>query len=193
MTMLLAVGVICTVAGVLIWPSPWADPRRVAWHERGRAGHGHAGHGRADAAPAHEVAVVAQLIAIALQTGLPVGSAVERACGHCSAELRRDLLPVVSAYERGSEPEVAWSGVPDVWQPIASALVVAGRAGIAPGSLLRTASSAGLRRESVLRESAIGRVSVRLVLPLGAVLLPAFMCTTVIPLVVVMTRGFLGT
>lgn len=62
-----------------------------------------------------------------------------------------------------------------------------------PGSLLRTASSAVLRRESVLRESAIGRVSVRLVLPLGAVLLPAFMCTTVIPLVVVMTRGFLGT
>lgn len=188
MTTLLAVSALCVAGGVVVWPSPWADPRRVTWLERGRAGYA-----RPDpAAPAQEVAIVAQLVAIALQTGLPVGSALERVCGHCAAELRRDLLPVVSAYERGSEPDEAWSAAPDPWQPIASALIVAGRAGVAPGPLLRTASSAVLRRESVLRESAIGRVSVRLVLPLGAVLLPAFMCTTVIPLVIVMTRGFLS-
>jgi hypothetical protein len=62
---------------------------------------------------------------------------------------------------------------------------------VAPGSLLHAAAGAVLRRESVSRESAIAGVSVRLVLPLGLVLLPAFMCTTVLPLLLVLARGYL--
>lgn len=187
MTLLSTFAGALTLAGVLSWPAPWSDPRRVLWLERGASRRG------CDTVPASasEVATVAQLMAIALRTGLPVSGALERVAGYCTAELRADLLPVVAAYERGAAPEDAWRAVPDLWSPITAALAVADRAGVAPGSLLLTASRAVLRRESVLRESAIGRVGVRLVLPLGAVLLPAFMCTTVVPLLIVMTTDFL--
>ena len=71
---------------------------------------------------------------------------------------------------------------------VSTALTVAARAGVPPGPLLATAARDLLRREGETQEAAIGRVGVRLVLPLGLVLLPAFMCTTVLPLVLVMTR-----
>ena len=71
---------------------------------------------------------------------------------------------------------------------MSTALTVAARAGVPPGPLLATAARDLLRREGETQEAAIGRVGVRLVLPLGLVLLPAFMCTTVLPLVLVMTR-----
>lgn len=187
MTALLVLAVTCAIGGVLLWPSPWADPRQAYWRERSRATRP-----RGDnPALAQELAITAQQLAIALQSGIPVVTALERVAAHCAPELRRHVMPVVTAYERGVEPEAAWRAAPGVWQPIATAFTVAGRAGVAPGPLLRTAAGAVLRRESEHRESAIGRVSVRLVLPLGAVLLPAFMCTTVIPLVIVMSQGFL--
>lgn len=188
MSLWAVVGGTVTLLGILGWPSPWADPRRPFWLERVTS---RRGEGPVPAA-AHEVATGALLLSIALRSGLPVAAALERVADRLPAELRADLLPVLSAYERGCEPAEAWRGVPDPWAPVAAALVVAERAGVAPSSLLLTASDAVRRRESVLRESEIGRVGVRLVLPLGAVLLPAFMCTTVVPLVVVMTEGFLG-
>lgn len=187
--MLLGLGLVLACAAVVVWPSAWADPRSVLWRERPGARH------RAGdrASPAADVAVAALLLVIALRTGLPVVMALERVAGHCRPDIARDLLRVVTAYERATDPPSdAWAGVPDIWQPIAAAMAVASRAGVAPGPLLRTAADAILRRESVTQEAAIGRVSVRLVLPLGLVLLPAFMGTTVVPLILVMTEGHLA-
>lgn len=183
---LLGAGIGLVLAATLIWPSPWADPRRVLWSERP---------GLADEpspALAQDVAVAAQLMSLALRTGLPVHAALDRVMAHCSAELVRDLSPVITGYERGLEPAQAWARAPVIWQPVGAAFVAASRAGLPPSPLLLTASRSVLRHESVVRESAIGRVTVRLVLPLGTVLLPAFMFTTVIPLIVFMTRDFLG-
>lgn len=188
--MVLGVGLALVCVGVLVWPSAWADPRSVLWRERSRAWL------RADddASPAGDVAVAALLLVIALRTGLPVVAALERVAGHCRVDIARDLLGVVTAYERaGDRPETAWTRGPDSWQPIAAAMTVASRAGVAPGPLLRAAARATLRRESVAQEAAIGRVTVRLVLPLGLVLLPAFMGTTVLPLILVMTKDYVGT
>lgn len=187
MTVLLGGGLGLVLAATLIWPSPWADPRTVRWSERhdtSRRPH--------RPALAHEVAVAAQLMSLALRTGLPVHTALERVVTHCSPDLVHDLMPVITGYERGLEPEHAWARAPTVWQPVKAAFVAASRAGLPPGPLLLTASRSVLRREIVARESAIGRVTVRLVLPLGAVLLPAFMFTTVIPLIAFMTRDFVG-
>lgn len=186
MTMLLGVGVGLVVASALVWPSPWADPRTVLWPER-------CGDARSPHHPAlaQEVAVAAQLMSLALRTGLPVHAALERVVTHCSPELVHDLMPVVTGYERGLEPAHAWARAPAIWEPVGGAFVVAARAGLPPSSLLLTASRSVLRHESAAREAAIGRVTVRLVLPLGAVLLPAFMLTTVTPLVVFMTRDFI--
>jgi Flp pilus assembly protein TadB len=186
---LLGLGLALACAGVAVWPSSWADPRSALWRERPGV---RRLTGDRDS-PATDVAVAALLLLIALRTGLPVVMALERVAGHCRPDIARDLLRVVTAYERAVDPPSdAWTGMPDIWQPIAAAMAVASRAGVAPGRLLRTAANAILRRESVTQETAIGRVSVRLVLPLGLVLLPAFMGTTVVPLVLVMTQGHLG-
>lgn len=180
-----ALALLAVLTGSVLWPSPWADPRTALW--RGSRVRPHP-----TAASMTAVAVAAQLLVIALRAGLPLGPAVARVAGHVPPELARDLAPVVDAYDRGEDSLAAWSETPRVWAPVASAMTVAERAGIAPAALLLGAAATILRRESAAREASIGRVSVRLVLPLGLALLPAFMCTTVVPLVIVMTSGSLA-
>lgn len=178
-------GLTAVCAGVLLWPSRWADPRRLEWREHARARTPTA----AQQSPASDVALAALLLVVALRTGLPVVLAVERVAAQLRADLAADLLTVVTAYERGLDEGCdPWAGLPEIWQPVAAAMAVAHQAGVAPGSLLQTAADAIARRESVAQESAIGRVSIALVLPLGLVLLPAFMGTTVLPLLLVMTQ-----
>lgn len=183
--LLLALATVMALVGVALWPPAWADPRNASWWERARAVAG-------DPVPAAEVAVAAHLIAIALRAGLPVSTALEEVAVQSPGDIARDLSAVIGGYERRDDPALAWRAAPPVWQPVAAALTVAGRAGVAPGPLLLAAAVAILRRESSAQEAALGRVSIRLVLPLGLTLLPAFMCTTVIPLVLVMTRGYLA-
>lgn len=183
--MSLALALSLVLAGSVLWPSPWADPRSVVWREgRGRQTH--------SAASMAAVAVSAQLMVITVRAGLPIGTAISQVALHLPRELARDLAPVTDAYEHGDDSAQAWRSALPVWGPVAAAMTVAERAGVAPAALLLGAATTILRRESVARESSIGRVSVRLVLPLGVALLPAFMCTTVIPLVIAMTAGFLG-
>lgn len=181
-------GLVLACAGVLLWPSGRADPRTVMW--RGCAVPRGPSPGQDSAAT--DVAVVALLLVIALRTGLPIVAALERVAAQCRPDIAADLLMVVTAYER--DPDRAhevWDRLPACWQPIAGALRVASRAGVAPGSLLGSAARTIQRRESVIQESAIGRVGVRLVVPLGTLLLPAFMATTVLPLVLAMTGDHL--
>jgi type II secretory pathway component PulF len=181
-------GLLLAAAGVVLWPSPWADPGRALWWEARQS----QAAALSPPARASDVAVAARLLVITLRAGLPLTEAVRRAADHCPTELARDLLRVVSAYDRTpDDPVRAWQSAPDIWSPIAAAMAVSQQAGVAPGSLLHAAAGAVLRRESVSRESAIAGVSVRLVLPLGLVLLPAFMCTTVLPLLLVLARGYL--
>lgn len=181
-----AIGPVLMLVGVICWPSPWADPRRPLWWEQVCAA------SRDRPAAAAEAAVTAHLLAIALRAGLPVATALERVAEESPRDIARDLWAVIGAYERHGDTGAAWAGTPAVWQPVTAALTVAGESGVAPGPLLLAASGAILRRESAAQEAAIGRASVRLVLPLGVALLPAFMCTTVVPLVLLMTRGYLG-
>ncbi|MDO5503340.1 MAG: type II secretion system F family protein [Actinomycetia bacterium] len=176
---LLVTAVVLCAAGLISWPGPARDPRLG----RGSGEIGQLG---------SEAAIAAHLIAVVLKTGVPVSLAVQRAAGELRGDIGRDLFSVVTASERGVAPEQAWSTMPELWEPVAAALIVASRAGVPPSDLLVTAAGAMLRRESAARESAIARAGVRLVLPLGAVLLPAFMCTTVVPVVLAMTRGHFG-
>ena len=184
---MLGLGLVLAVTGVIVWPPVEVDPRAAPWRA------GSAARARERESRASEVAVAALLLVIALSTGLPVATALERVAAHCGADIAADLLRVVTAYDRdGARPLEAGAAAPPRRQPGAAATAGASRAGVAPGPLLRTAAGAILRRESVSQEAAIGRVSVRLVLPLGLVLLPAFMGTTVLPLVLVMTQGYLA-
>ena len=185
---MLIAGLVLATIGVLLWPAPWTDPRSALWRA---PVHRHARQAESLDSPATDVAIAARLLAIALATGVPIQSALAAVAAHSAPDVCRDLHRVLGAEARGADTRAAWSALPDIWDPVAAALTVATEAGVAPSPLLRAAATAILRKESAAREAAIGRVSVRLVLPLAGLLLPAFMCTTVVPLILVMTRGYL--
>jgi pilus assembly protein TadC len=99
---------------------------------------------------------------------------------------------VAAALRWGASDDEAWTSVDPVWSGAARAVAIAHRAGIPPGPLLLAAADE-LRRASLEQvELAAARVGVRLVAPLGLVLLPAFCLTTVVPLVVALGRQMLG-
>ena len=183
----LVLGLLLVAVGAALWPGAQRrpGPSRGAW-DGSRSQPDGQGHGDGVAT---DVALAAQILVVALRTGLPVASALERVAEHSGPHVAADLQRVLRGYARHpDEPALAWASAPDIWRPVCTALTVAARAGVPPGPLLSTAAADLLRREAEAHEAAIGRVGVRLVLPLGLVLLPAFMCTTVLPLVLVMTR-----
>jgi pilus assembly protein TadC len=148
--------------------------------------------GSATRASVNEVTEALVLLALAYRSGLPTCDVLEAVSARSSEVVARDLRQVSAALRWGaSEPE-AWACVDERWAPAARAVALAGRAGIAPGPLLlRSAddlSSAELERLEV----SAAKVAVRLVLPLGLVLLPAFVLTTVVPIIAALARQVLS-
>lgn len=142
-----------------------------------------------------DVATVMVLLAVALRSGCGATEAVEAvadvhegAGGPVPAQLRS----VAAALRWGVAPAAAWAAADPGWERVATVLAVAARAGTAPGpSLLRAARD--LRADEAGRvEVAAARVGVHLVAPLGLVFLPAFVLTTLVPVVLALGRRVLG-
>lgn len=130
-----------------------------------------------------QVATAIVLLALAFRSGLPTTSVLDAAARHVSDTTARDLRQVATALLWGATPDEAWASVDERWASAARAIRVASAAGVPPGPVLLRAAE-DLRRDAGERaESAVARAGVRLVLPLGLVLLPAFCLTTVVPLV----------
>jgi len=91
----------------------------------------------------------------------------------------------------GSAEDRAWYEVPARWGAVRRALDLAGRAGVPPAGLL-TAGAGDLREDQRADlEARAARLSVHLVLPLGLAFLPAFVLTTVVPVVLALATGLL--
>ena len=149
-----------------------------------------------DEAPTQdEVASALVLLALAYRSGLPtwrVLEAVAEAMTPVGHLVVRDLRQVAAALRWGASDDEAWASVGAVWSGAGRAVAIAHRAGIAPGPLLLTAAD-DLRRAALEQvELAAARVGVRLVAPMGLVLLPAFLLTTVVPLVLALGRQMLN-
>jgi hypothetical protein len=112
-------------------------------------------------------AVVADLVAALLWSGLPPGGALEVV--HRAAD------------ELGL-------GLPAGLEPVREAMALAEATGLAPAGLVRSAAAEQRRREAAAAEVAARRLAVLAVLPMGLLLLPAFVLLTVAPLVL----GLLG-
>jgi hypothetical protein len=69
------------------------------------------------------------------------------------------------------------------------AMRMAGRAGLAPASLVRRAAAEERRRTGVARRRSIRRLEVLLVLPVGLCLLPAFVLLGIVPVVIDLFSG----
>jgi pilus assembly protein TadC len=139
-----------------------------------------------------EVASALVLLALAYRAGLPTAGALEAVAAESSEPVAGDLRQVAAALHWGAGEREAWRSVGAAWAPAGRAVVLAQLAGLAPGALLLRAADDlwDARVEQV--DVAAAKVGVRLVAPLGLVLLPAFCLTTVVPLVVALARQLLA-
>jgi pilus assembly protein TadC len=133
---------------------------------------------------ADEVASALALLALAYRTGLPTWQVLIAVAQTSADPVGADLRQVATALQWGASENEAWASVGPAWAAAARVLSLAHAGGVPPGPLLMAASDDIHRAELDRLEVAAAQVGVRLVAPLGLVLLPAFCLTTVVPLVV---------
>jgi len=135
---------------------------------------------------------VLDLLALALDSGASTGRALRAVSDRLPGSVGAELRSVAAALEWGLPDDAAWSAAPPRWEPAGRALRLAARAGVPPAGLLRHAAE-DARRERLSRvEVATARLGVRLVLPLGLAFLPAFVLTTVLPVVLALAGSLLS-
>ncbi|MGZ4626768.1 MAG: type II secretion system F family protein [Kineosporiaceae bacterium] len=140
--------------------------------------------GRRRAAAAVPGPVVLDLVAAVLRGGAPVATSL-RAVAEClvSADAAggEDLLLLADRHDLALdgpvEPVSSWAAVLD------DALLVARDSGLAPGPVLTSAAADERRRDAARQRVDAARLGVRVVLPTGLCLLPAFVLLSVVPLV----------
>lgn len=140
-----------------------------------------------------DVVVVLELLHVATRSGASVPRAlgvVGQAIG--GADGRR-LERVANALTLGASWHAAWGdGRETRLRHVREALRGAWEHGAAPGPSLRAAGER-LRRGSAARaREAAGRLGVQLVMPVGACLLPAFVLVGLVPVLISLAQGLLG-
>jgi pilus assembly protein TadC len=134
-------------------------------------------------APIAEVAGVIDLLALTLRGGVGLVEAMEAVGSRVAGPLGLHLQTVAAAGRWGVEDATAWASIPSAWEPAARALRMAATAGVAPADALVRAAEEMRRAEQQRLEVATATLGIRIVLPLGLVFLPAFILTTVVPIV----------
>lgn len=157
----------------------------------------HGGAGRARRSVATEatpdaVAAAAELLALALGAGCGIVEAMEAVGARTPGAVGASLRTVAAATRWGLADDAAWALVGAVWEPVGRSLRLASSAGVAPARLLTSAAADLRAAEDHRLELATARLRVLVVLPLGLCFLPAFVCTTVVPVVLALTRQVLG-
>ena len=166
-----AVGVVLLSALALL---PWAcGPRRLV--EPGLPGR--------PAAPGRQVdaAVLLDITRAAVVAGASVPGALAALAEALPPAQGEPLGRVVTALRLGASWSEAWQGSPQGYRELQRALEPAWTDGVSPVPLLhQAADTVRVRRTARAREAA-ARLGVRLVLPLGLCLLPAFVLLGLVP------------
>lgn len=195
-----------TAAAVLAWPSAYPISRLALGRASvggGAVGGGAVGDGSARAGksvhagssrtvvPAAEVAGVIDLLALTLRGGVGLVEAMEAVATRVGGLLGLHLQTVAAAGRWGVDDATAWASVPSAWQPAARALRMAATAGVPPADVLVRAAEEVRRAEQQRLEVATSTLGIRIVLPLGLAFLPAFVLTTVVPIVLALANQVL--
>lgn len=173
--------VVLVVAALLLWPTRAVAPPRAPRHDDAA---------RDDAVTERpllsDVADATDLVALALTAGGSVPDVLESVARVAPSAAAMDLRRVSAALRWGRDMREAWTFASPGWGPSATALVVSTSCG-APASEVLRAAAAQIRDEEERRlEAAAGRAGVLLVLPLGLCFLPAFVATSVVPMLLVL-------
>jgi pilus assembly protein TadC len=136
-----------------------------------------------DAALVVAADLVIELVAAALDAGLPAGAAVAAAARACGPPVGDELAPALEALRLGLSPERAWALLPHGHAALARALLVSERTGAAVATVLRRAAADARLARAARVQVAARRLGVHQVLPLGLATLPAFVLLAVAPVV----------
>lgn len=128
-----------------------------------------------------DIQVVLELAAAALLSGVGVPRALEATGGAVRGPGGAALIRAAQALVLGATWERAWTGVPSELAPMVRALRGAWLDGAAPGEALRAAGEQVRHERRSEARTAAARLGVRLVLPLGACYLPAFVLVGLVP------------
>lgn len=131
-----------------------------------------------------DVSAAMTLLALAYRSGLPTWDVLLAVAAGTQGSASRDLRQVAAALRWGADEWEAWGSVGPAWSSAARAVAIAQQAGVPPGSMLLAAADDVRRADLERLEVGAAKAGVRLVAPLGLVLLPAFCLTTVVPLVI---------
>ena len=162
-------GVVCASLGVLAWVAGVASCRRILARCR-----------RADASGGDtDAALACDLIASALACGASIPRALDALADACAQE---PLAWTASSLRLGATWEQAWEEAPTWADPLRDALEASWTAGTAPEGMLARCASWERRARLVDAKTRAEELSVRLVGPLGAFFLPAFLLLGIAPL-----------
>ena len=162
-------GVVCASLGVLAWVAGVASCRRILARCR-----------RADASGGDtDAALACDLIASALACGASIPRALDALADACAQE---PLAWTASSLRLGATWEQAWEEAPAWADPLRDALEASWTAGTAPEGMLARCASWERRARLVDAKTRAEELSVRLVGPLGALFLPAFLLLGIAPL-----------
>ena len=139
-----------------------------------------------------DLADAVSLLVLALRGGVGVTEAIESVGRRVGGILGGHLLEVAAAQRWGAEESAVWASVPAAWLPVARAIRMANLAGVPPADVLQGAAGDMRRREAARLDVATAALGVRIVLPLGLVFLPAFVLTTVLPVVFALAADVLS-
>lgn len=163
---------------------PWPTSRYVAVGRPLPRGSGSA---RAPAASPDEitigeVAATCDLVALALQSGAGVDVTLLEVADSSAPGVAAALHAIVAARKWNIDPGASAIGG-SAWAPLVRAVRLADAAGVPPAAAIRGVATDLRSRRQHRLELATARLRVQVVLPLGLCFLPAFVLTTVIPVI----------
>ncbi|MBI9115975.1 type II secretion system F family protein [Sanguibacter suaedae] len=194
MTPVVAGVVVAVLVGVGC--APWSAGRsrasRVGVGRGARSRRVRGGQGGAAGESAVELTVVVDLLAAAIGAGAALPRSVACAGDALGGPDGAALRGVGSALLLGTDWDTAWSAAPARFRPVADALRTAWTHGAAPRDALRLAAAQVAQDARARSRTAAARLAVRLVLPLGACFLPAFVLVGLVPVLLALGSGVLG-
>jgi pilus assembly protein TadC len=148
--------------------------------------------GRVPAEVARRVPLVLDLLAAALRSGQPVGTAVSSVAPLGGPMLASQLRNVAGLLRFGADPATAWASLDDpALAPVARTAIRSAESGI---RLARSFELVAAELRDEARAAAVARahrVGVWAMAPLGLCFLPAFACLGVLPVIVGIAHGVL--
>ncbi|MFW0112375.1 type II secretion system F family protein [Rothia sp. CCM 9416] len=135
--------------------------------------------------PALSPALYLDLAATMLTAGLSVPAVLEQLSQLEQGRYRTELAAVVAKLYAGAHWEQAWGkSRPEGLAPVRDCLGMALETGAPSAQLVRVLADRQRRHRQRQHEKSAARLAVKLVVPLGACSLPAFICLGVIPVLI---------